>query len=97
LVLAGVRGGSDQHEVAGGVGGDGAQQVVALCPGCRPPAGAVGDRVVGFVDDHQFGAVVEELVAPAMGFDEIRRHHDVGMAVEERLVEHETAGEPAHG
>ena len=50
--------------------GQAAQQLVALVPRALPAAGA-GDAVVRLVDDDQLGAAQQELVAAAVGLDEV--------------------------
>ena len=103
LVVAGVRGGGGEDEVAALVGGEVAQQLVALVAALLPEPGA-GDAVVGLVDDDQLGAAEQELVAAAVGLDEVGGDDDVRVAVEERLVHHQAAlealdgaGEQQHG
>jgi len=51
---------------------------------------------VGLVNDDQVGAVVEELVAPVGGLDEVGGHDDERVPVEERLVHHQAAFETSH-
>ena len=95
LLLAGVRGGGDQDQVpAAGRAARSVQQLVALVAG-PPPGGLVGDRGVGLVDDDQLGAVVEELVAAAVGLDEVGGDDDVRVAVEQGLVHQQAAFEAA--
>ena len=73
-----------------------AQQLVALV--ARPLAAAgAGDAVVRLVDDDQLGAAEQELVAAPVGLDEVGGDDDVGVAVEQRLVEHQAAFEALDG
>lgn len=62
LVLAGVRGCGNQDQVPALVLGDAGQQVVAKLGG-PSPVGVSGDAGVCLGDDHQVGAVLEEVVA----------------------------------
>ena len=95
-LVAGVRGGGGEHEVPGWVGGKRAEQLVALVAGALPAAGA-GDTVVRLVDDDQLRAAQQELVAAPFGLDEVGGDDHVGVAVEQRLVEHQVAFETLDG
>ena len=75
LLLAAVRGGGDQDQVPGGVGGEAGDQLVAEHPG--PAAGAVGHAGVRLVDDQQVRAAVPELLAQPGALDEVGGHDDV--------------------
>ena len=93
LVLAAVRRGGDQDQVPARVVGEAAQQLVALVrPRGADAAGA--DAGVGLVDDHQLGAGAQEVVAAAVGLDEVGRDDDVRVALEERLADRQAALQP---
>ena len=93
-LLAAVRGGGDEDEVPLRVGGETGDEVVALVTSLAlcPPGGGVG-----LVHDHQLRARPQELVATAVGLDEVHRHDDVRVDVEERLVQGAAPLQPGGG
>ena len=67
--LAAVRGRREHDQVLTGFGGDPADEVVALL---LRGGGSGGARAgVGFIDDDEFGALLDEDVAADVGLDEI--------------------------
>ena len=82
-LVAGVRGGGDQDEVAGRVCGQVGQQSEPLVG--RPPPPHVGRAGVGLVDDDQLRGGAQELVAAAVALDEVGGDDGVGVDVEDAL------------
>ena len=89
FLVAAVRGGGDQHHVAGRVGGHATQQIVALL---AAPAGATGQRAaVRLVHDHALGAPEREVLGASRGLDEVGGHHGERVPVEDRYAERQVA------
>ena len=63
--------------------GEALQELVALV--AAAPGASRRGAGVGLVDDHQLGAGAQEVVAAAVGLDEVGRDDDVGVMLEERL------------
>ena len=82
VFLARVRRGGHEDEMALGVLGQPADEFVALV---AARAAGVGTDV-GLVDDDEFRAGADELVAAQVGLDVVDRDHDVGVLVEDRPV-----------
>ena len=61
------------------------KRCVAAFPRCRTGTS------VGLVDDHQFRGLIQELVAPSVGLDEVGRHDHERIAVEQGLAERHTS------
>ena len=89
-LLAGVRRGGHQHEVAVLVLGECVDELVALVAGAAVAFAGVGAGV-GLVDDDEVGAGPDEVVAAAVALDEVDRHHRVRVHVEQRLAVEEAA------
>jgi len=79
ILLAAVRCGSDQEEMAGGVPADALDELMALVLTAVALAGKGAG--VGLIDDDELGAGAQKIVAAAVGFDEIGRDHDKGIVL----------------
>lgn len=95
-LLAAVRGGGHEEQVTLGVLGYAAQQLVAELV-LRGGGVVRDDAGVSLVDDHQVGAVLDEVVAVAGGLDEVGGDDDVGVLVEERLPQVQAALQAGDG
>ena len=89
FLVAAVRRGGDQDHVAGGVGGDAAQELVALLAAAANPGGE--GAAVRFVDDHELGAPQREVLGAARGLDEVGGHDGERVPVEDRYAERQIA------
>ena len=89
FLVAAVRRGGDQHHVAGGVGGDAAQEFVALLAAPAHPGGE--GAAVRFVHDHELGAPQREVLGAARGLDEVGGHDGERVPVEDRYAERQVA------
>ena len=86
--VAAVWRGGDQHHVAG-VGGNAAQELVALL---AAPADPAGERAaVRLVHDHEFGAPEGEVLGAARGLDEFGGHDGERVPVKDRYAERQVA------
>ncbi len=86
LLVATVRGGGEQHQVALRVGGQLLEQRVTQM---RAVAGRRAG--VGLVDDHQLGAGAGEFVAPLLAFDVVQADHGDGMLLEQAHADRQAA------
>ena len=89
IFIAAVRGGGDQHDVAGGVCGHTPQELMALLAAAADPAGE--GAAVRFVHDYQLGAPHREVLGAARGLDEVGGHHGERVPVEDRHAERQVA------
>ena len=84
LLVAAMRGRGNQDQVPLAVLGQALDKLVPQHS--RPAAGAVRDAGVGLVDDQQVWASVPELLAEPWALDEVGRHDDVRVPVEQGLA-----------
>src|ERR1700761_7965461 len=68
---------------------------MALMP-CRTPLPAPGTRV-GFIDNDEFGTGPQELVAAAVGLDEVKGNDDEGMVLKQGLSQRQPTLQPCSG
>src|SRR5439155_6361941 len=91
LFIAAVRRGGDEHEVARRLFGYAAQQLETLLS--APSDTACQRTTMGFVHDHEFGALEDEVLGTAGRLDEVRRDHSEAVVVEDRNAQGQVARE----
>ena len=89
FLVAAVRRGGDQHHVAGGVGGDAPQELVALLAAAADASGE--GAAVRFVHDHELGAPEGEVLGATRGLDEVGGHDGERVPVKDRYAERQVA------
>ena len=98
LLVPAVRGRGDQHEMAFRIGGEAAQEVVALLAATAGAAAPAGERAaVGLVHDYELRALEGEVLGAAGRLDEVGGNHRAGMPLEDRDPEGQIAFEALDG
>ena len=82
LLVAAVRCGGEQHQVALGISGQAPKQLIALLT----PATLARSAGVGLIDDHELAAAAQEALAVAVALDPIQAHHRERNHVKDRLA-----------